>query len=215
MTTAAAHRARGFGQGQPFSSDDLATACEGLWTALAVPVGTVLFEEGDTADALYLIDDGEIGLRISTDDIDTDAVLGFARSGDLIGDLGVVSGAPRAATATAVAPTKLRRLDITTIARLENDDPRRAATFYRLLAKSVAARLHQTDAALSRSLSEAADDQVVNAIMIAATKAQELFGPWDEQRVDALLLDLARAVADHADELGEATVSETGLGVSA
>jgi acyl-CoA reductase-like NAD-dependent aldehyde dehydrogenase len=52
----------------------------------------------------------------------------------------------------------------------------------------------------------------VDALLEAAAAAQREFEHWSEQRVDALLKDIADAVADHAEELAEATVAETGLG---
>src|SRR5262249_12592665 len=45
-----------------------------------------------------------------------------------------------------------------------------------------------------------------------AVAAQKLFERWPEARVDALLHDVARSVAEHAEELAAATVDETGLG---
>ena len=52
----------------------------------------------------------------------------------------------------------------------------------------------------------------VNALLEAAVSAQLEFEHWSEERVDALLKDVAAEVADHAEELAEATVAETGLG---
>jgi acyl-CoA reductase-like NAD-dependent aldehyde dehydrogenase len=52
----------------------------------------------------------------------------------------------------------------------------------------------------------------VNALLEAAVAAQHEFEVWSEQRVDALLKDISNVVADHAEELAEATVAETGLG---
>ena len=51
-----------------------------------------------------------------------------------------------------------------------------------------------------------------DALVARASAAQQAFEDWPEQRVDALLGHIARAVADHAQELAEATVLETGLG---
>jgi acyl-CoA reductase-like NAD-dependent aldehyde dehydrogenase len=52
----------------------------------------------------------------------------------------------------------------------------------------------------------------VDALLDAAVAAQREFEQWSERRVDALLKDIADAVADRAEELAEATVAETGLG---
>src|SRR5215469_10669274 len=52
----------------------------------------------------------------------------------------------------------------------------------------------------------------VDALLEAAVAAQREFEHWSEQRVDALLKAIAGVIADHAEELAEATVAETGLG---
>jgi acyl-CoA reductase-like NAD-dependent aldehyde dehydrogenase len=52
----------------------------------------------------------------------------------------------------------------------------------------------------------------VDALVARANAAQRAFEAWSEQRVDALLGDIATCIADHARELAEATVLETGLG---
>jgi NAD-dependent aldehyde dehydrogenases len=45
-----------------------------------------------------------------------------------------------------------------------------------------------------------------------ASRAQEAFESWNDERIDALLHDLADAFADAAEELAIATVAETGMG---
>jgi acyl-CoA reductase-like NAD-dependent aldehyde dehydrogenase len=52
----------------------------------------------------------------------------------------------------------------------------------------------------------------VDAMVAQAVAAQRAFADWSEPRVDALLRDVAAAIADHAAPLARATVAETGLG---
>jgi acyl-CoA reductase-like NAD-dependent aldehyde dehydrogenase len=208
-------RPRQFGRYEPFSSKELEQALEGLWSTLEVPEGSVLFREGDDVDALYLVVEGEVLLEVATDEIDTDATLEFARAGELLGEVGLLGGAPRAATARARSPVRLRRVEAGILVGMEEADPARAARIYRLLGAAVAARLHRSNAAMAPSIFEEADDAVVNEIMEAAVAAQITFATWPEPPVDALLTDLAQAVAANAVELGQATVDETGRGVPA
>lgn len=51
-----------------------------------------------------------------------------------------------------------------------------------------------------------------DTLVARASSAQRAFEPWSERRVDALLGEVAQEVANHARELAEATVAETGLG---
>ena len=52
----------------------------------------------------------------------------------------------------------------------------------------------------------------VDAMASRASRAQEAFESWNDDRIDALLHDLADAFADAAEELAIATVAETGMG---
>jgi acyl-CoA reductase-like NAD-dependent aldehyde dehydrogenase len=52
----------------------------------------------------------------------------------------------------------------------------------------------------------------VDAIVARARAAQPALDRWTDGHVDALLLDVARAFAECAGELAEATVAETGMG---
>jgi acyl-CoA reductase-like NAD-dependent aldehyde dehydrogenase len=53
----------------------------------------------------------------------------------------------------------------------------------------------------------------VDAMVTSAAAAQQAFADWSEHRVDALLGDIAAGIAEYANELAEASVVETGLGV--
>ena len=55
-------------------------------------------------------------------------------------------------------------------------------------------------------------DQEVDAVVARAGSAQEMFENWTDERIDGLLLDVAKALAESAKELAIATVKETGMG---
>jgi acyl-CoA reductase-like NAD-dependent aldehyde dehydrogenase len=55
-------------------------------------------------------------------------------------------------------------------------------------------------------------DEDTNRIVARAVKAQQQFEDWPEDRVDALLQDVAQSIAAQAQELAEANVAETGIG---
>ena len=69
-------------------------------TPFTLPPGTTLFRQGDPADGLYLVADGEIqvGTRAPGDATMRLAPVG---AGGLVGELALLDGAPRAATAMA------------------------------------------------------------------------------------------------------------------
>lgn len=67
--------------------------------------GEVLFEQGDPADALYLVLEGRIGVVVNGE---ARASLGV---GECFGELGLVERAPRSATARALQPSRLLVVD--------------------------------------------------------------------------------------------------------
>ena len=52
----------------------------------------------------------------------------------------------------------------------------------------------------------------VDAVVSRASRAQEAFENWNDDRIDALLHDLAAAFSGAAEDLARATVAETGMG---
>jgi acyl-CoA reductase-like NAD-dependent aldehyde dehydrogenase len=56
-------------------------------------------------------------------------------------------------------------------------------------------------------------DKDTHEMVARAVEAQKLFENWPEERVDALLEDIAEAIAEKAEELAEATVAETDMGI--
>jgi CRP-like cAMP-binding protein len=67
--------------------------------------GEVIFHVGDPGDALFVIVSGEIKISLPSETGD-EAILATLRSGDVFGELALLDGAPRSASATALAPTE-------------------------------------------------------------------------------------------------------------
>jgi signal-transduction protein with cAMP-binding, CBS, and nucleotidyltransferase domain len=63
--------------------------------------GEVIFHQGDPGDALFIVMNGGIKISLPSDTGD-EAILATLRSGDVFGELALLDGAPRSATATAI-----------------------------------------------------------------------------------------------------------------
>lgn len=79
-------------------------------TLSTVPAGTVLFEEGDTSDGLYLVLSGRVELckRAGPGNY---VAIAFAGANDFFGELGVLDGSARSTRAVAVEASTLAHLD--------------------------------------------------------------------------------------------------------
>jgi CRP-like cAMP-binding protein len=129
-------------------SPDERTQLAKLAEPMSVAAASQLFSAGDAATALYLIKDGSV--RISTiaaggERIEV-AVLG---SGSHFGEMALIDGAKRSATAETLEPTSLFRFDYARIGPALDKSPAIAAKFYRALARFLSNRLRQTTTDMS------------------------------------------------------------------
>lgn len=84
--------------------------------------GQLIFSEGDAPTGAFLIESGRI--EISTTQFGEHRVLGELGPGMLLGEMAVIDESPRTATARAMTPCQLTRIDATQFAeRLATADP--------------------------------------------------------------------------------------------
>jgi CRP/FNR family transcriptional regulator, cyclic AMP receptor protein len=112
-----------------------------------VESGTAVFKAGDEGSTLFLIQDGVV--EISTGEGKQKTVLASLYAGQFFGELSLLDGAPRAATATAMKSCKLQALDRDDFLAFLTSKPE-AAT--KILAE-MAERLRQTNALFSQQVS--------------------------------------------------------------
>jgi CRP/FNR family transcriptional regulator, cyclic AMP receptor protein len=82
----------------------------------------VVFQEGDVGDDLYMVETGIVRITMESQAGDQ-AILGEVHPCETFGELGLLDGAPRSATATAVADTTVFRLPGRSFRGLIDSDP--------------------------------------------------------------------------------------------
>ena len=192
----------------PAEVDDLSQVLE----TVRFEAGALIFHEGDAGDCCYFLDGGTVRLEIPRPEVDSEGVLAYLEPGSVLGEVALLDEQPRSASAYAEAAVVARQLTVARLEQLTRDQPALAATFLRALGADAARKLRKTTERLSDFIFADEPDPEVDAMVAQAQSAQRAFATWDEPRVDALLRDLADAVASRSAALAAATVEETKIG---
>lgn len=109
--------------------------------------GTVLMEEGETEDADYmaLVLEGEIRAESGVQVPGEEVVMSVIGPGSLIGEMGVLDGAPRSATCTALTDLKLATLSSAMLLALIDGHPGVAARLLLAISTALSARLRENN----------------------------------------------------------------------
>ena len=156
-------------------ADDEAAALTARLEERKFDAGAPIFKMGDAGSTLFLIQDGAV--EISTGDGKQRTVLASLFQGQFFGELSLLDGSPRSATATAVKPCVCQALDQDDFHAFLGAKPQ-AAT--KILAE-MAERLRQTNALflqqVSRDVLEEAEERLTVGQRIADMVAS-FGGSW-------------------------------------
>lgn len=97
--------------------DDTLAGLAGVLAEVALPAGEQLFARGERGTCMYLVVVGRVRIH------DGPHTLGESGPGDSFGEMAVLDAAPRMASATALAPAVLLRLDQGPLYELMADYP--------------------------------------------------------------------------------------------
>ncbi len=133
-----------------------------------IPEGETFIREGNTADTdfMLLLLDGEVTVEtivVSRTQPITVSVLG---PGHLIGEMGLLDGAPRSASCTAMSDVRCAILTRDAMTHLLNDEPRTAAKLMMAISLRIAQRMreNQDKLKLYAQLTQAMNEEI-NALM--------------------------------------------------
>lgn len=177
--------------------------------------GDLILRQGDPGDGCYLIDEGEARLELEDFETDSDSVLGYVFPGMFLGEFSLLDGEPRSAYAFAHTDVKARWFSNVDFDRLCETNPCLALTISKALGRNLTEKLRYYTGKIAEYLFAEEADASTNEMVRRSAQAQAAFRDWPEERVDALLHDLAETVAGQAEALAEACVRETKMGSAA
>ena len=78
--------------------------------AIDLPAGTTIFKRGDPGDSIFIVASGEVEIFV-LDTTGQRIVFETAKAGDFFGELSLLDGDPRSASAVAIQETRALRID--------------------------------------------------------------------------------------------------------
>ena len=127
--------------------------------------GEVLFNEGEPGDRVYVIADGKIKLGHTAPD-GRETLIAVLGPGEMLGELSLFDPGPRAATATAIAPSRLLELRHDDLMIFLRTRPDLSAQ----LLQGLARRLRRTNAALADLVFSDVPGRVAKALLDLAAR---------------------------------------------
>jgi CRP/FNR family transcriptional regulator, cyclic AMP receptor protein len=157
------------------SADELRDLRDLLKTR-AVQAHTPLFHAGDQGDAMYLVESGRVRISI-TDDDEKEIILAELTQGDFFGEMAIIDGKQRSASATVTEDAVLAVLSRDDFLRFIHANP---AVALEMLSATFA-RLRRTDRLLQQRVSRNVNEEEQKRMTIADRAADgiaEFGGSW-------------------------------------
>jgi acyl-CoA reductase-like NAD-dependent aldehyde dehydrogenase len=175
--------------------------------------GACILEEGTSGDECYLISDGRVRLEVHSTELDSDAVLDYLEAGQVLGEFSLFDQRARSASAFADTAVTARRLTRAAFDELCAVEPRLGVTLLKHMAQDFTFKLRHMDDKLKSFIWQGKAPAWVDDMVARGAAAQAKFADWPEERVDALIEEIAAEVLAAAASLAADAVRETGLGV--
>ncbi len=122
----------------------------GFFQHKTVKAGEVLWEEGAPSDYVAIISSGKIEIKKKTEFEGKHVVVGIYSQGAVVGTLGILNGAPRAATAVALEDVTLLILTPENFEKLMQKNPDLGIRLLKGMLLSVSVRLKKSFERLSK-----------------------------------------------------------------
>ena len=144
---------------------------------------------------------------------DSENVLCYLGPGDIVGEFGLLTDIPRAASAYAHKDIELYWFSKKSFSDLQLQNPDLALKFLLFLSKNLTQKMIQQNQKMSEYLFNSVLDKETDEMIAWAMEAQQEFVKWPENKIDLLLKEIAQIISIHAKELAEINVADTKIGV--
>jgi hypothetical protein len=123
-----------------FTDDQLARFA-GYVEAEQLPQGSVIVKQGDRGNAMYVLLEGEVSVRLTVKGLETE--LATLHAGDFFGDFSLFDHGPRSADVVANCTCLLLKISTDQFDRIAREAPDLATPFLRAVGKTLTTRIRQ------------------------------------------------------------------------
>lgn len=116
-----------------------------------LPTGSVLFEQGDESDGLYIVASGIVRIYLTAGD-GREATINLLEEGETIGEIAILDGLPRSAGAAALTDTRLIFVPNGPFSALLDSTPQLSRQVILMLCERLRAANAQVDQAIFHDL---------------------------------------------------------------
>ncbi len=145
----------------------LATVGRGK-SALSIGKNKIIFSQGDTADAVFYIQEGKVKLTVISHQ-GKEAVIAILERGDFLGEACLAGRSARLSTATALVASKIVRIDKTAMLRVLHDQP----TFSELFLTYLLSRNMRIEEDLVDQLFNSSEKRLARVLLLLAHIGKE------------------------------------------
>lgn len=141
-------------------SDDVLEFLAGMLSVVKPQIGETIFREGDEANAMYVVLEGEMEVTKKSHQA-VEARVAVLGPGDWFGEMSIVDVQPRSATVRAIAPGRLLRLTAADLDALYRHDLRAYSLIVLNLARELSRRLRVADGILADLIANVMESYLV------------------------------------------------------
>jgi CRP/FNR family transcriptional regulator, cyclic AMP receptor protein len=133
---------------------------------ITAPAGKTLFSRGDPGDALYVVISGEVEMFFKNDTGER-IVLEKARAGDFFGEVSLLDGGPRTATAVAISDMEAMVVDRADLAEFLGLRPESAMSLLAAMGQRLRESARLLRHSVSRDINEETEDKRTRVMKVA------------------------------------------------
>ncbi len=157
----------------PSDHDTLAA----LWHPRELKVGEALFHVGERGDAMYVIQKGMVEIRVPVKSQQKQITVSVLQEGEFFGELSIIDGLPRTATAVATEHAQLLEMKRDDFLTFLTERPAVAITMVSVIGKRLRATNELVQSLASKNVNKEMDEQLKFSDRLA-DKVTEFGGSW-------------------------------------